>query len=115
MAVCRSQKDIINLNPDFNILSELDARGIIVTAPGDTVDFVSRFFAPRMGVNEDPVTGSSHTTLIPYWSNKLRKKELSAIQLSKRGGMLKCQLCGNRVKIAGKAKIYLLGEIHLEL
>ena len=75
LVVYPSQNEIIDLQPDFRILSELDARGFIVTAPGDEVDFVSRFFAPGTGVNEDPVTGSAHTTLIPYWSNKLQKKK----------------------------------------
>jgi PhzF family phenazine biosynthesis protein len=114
LVIYRSQKEIDDIEPDFQILAKLDTRGIIVTGPGVDVDFVSRFFAPGMGVNEDPVTGSAHRTLVPYWANKLHKKKLSAMQLSRRKGMLKCQLCDNRVKIAGKAKIYLIGEIILE-
>jgi predicted PhzF superfamily epimerase YddE/YHI9 len=89
----------------------VNARGTIITAPGETSDFVSRFFAPQVGINEDPVTGSAHTTLIPYWAQKLKKKELSAIQLSQRQGTLKCRLTDDRVYISGKAKTYLTGEI----
>jgi predicted PhzF superfamily epimerase YddE/YHI9 len=84
---------------------------VIVTAKGNNVDFVSRFFAPQSGVNEDPVTGSAHTTLTPYWSAKLGKAELSAIQLSDRKGYLTCKQVGNRIHISGHAKTYLIGEI----
>lgn len=108
-----NEEDIINLNPDFNIVSGLDARGIIVTAPGKDSDFVSRFFAPQVGVNEDPVTGSAHTTLTPFWSDKLGKNELTAIQLSERKGYLTCKYLGNRVEISGKCRLYLEGEIFI--
>jgi predicted PhzF superfamily epimerase YddE/YHI9 len=94
-------------------LRKANARGIIVTAKGSKVDFVSRFFAPRSGVPEDPVTGSSHTTLIPYWAQKLGKKELTARQLSKRRGKLKCRHLGERVEIGGEAVTYMIGEIEI--
>jgi predicted PhzF superfamily epimerase YddE/YHI9 len=87
---------------------------VIVTAPGDISDFVSRFFAPSVGVDEDPVTGSAHCTLIPYWAEQLGKTELYARQVSKRGGELFCKLEGDRVKIAGNAVLYLKGEIYVE-
>ncbi len=111
MLVYRNQHEIIQLSPDFTSLAKVKARGIIVTAPGEEVDFVSRFFAPQSGINEDPVTGSAHTSLTPYWTNVLGKSELSAIQLSSRKGYLTCSLRGDRVEIGGKARIYLTGEI----
>ncbi len=111
MFVYSNQDDIENINPDFQLLSKLNVRGIIVTAEGNEVDFVSRFFAPKCGINEDPVTGSAHTMLIPYWAERLKKQNLVARQLSKRKGILNCSLEKNRVKIAGKAKTYLIGEI----
>ncbi|MEM7103958.1 MAG: PhzF family phenazine biosynthesis protein [Bacteroidota bacterium] len=107
------QNDIIELSPDFGMLAKVDCRGIIASAKGRKVDFVSRFFAPRAGVNEDPVTGSAHTTLTPYWSKRLEKTELEAHQLSKRGGKLRCQLRGDRVLISGKGCLYLKGEIYI--
>jgi PhzF family phenazine biosynthesis protein len=113
MLCYESQKDIEDIKPDFTKLSQIDTRGIIVTAPGDHVDFTSRFFAPGCGINEDPVTGSAHTTLTPYWAQKLGKKSLTAMQLSKRQGKLVCQLKNNRVYIAGQAVTYLRGEITL--
>ena len=109
--IYEKQEDIEQVNPDFGVLSKTGARGIIITAPGKEVDFVSRFFAPGVGIDEDPVTGSAHTTLTPYWADRLDKNELSAKQISKRGGKLQCILKGNRVLIAGKAKTYLRGEI----
>ncbi|MFA5326605.1 MAG: PhzF family phenazine biosynthesis protein [Prolixibacteraceae bacterium] len=108
-----SEESIRKINPDFNVLLESDARGIMVTAKGNEVDFVSRFFAPAVGVNEDPVTGSAHTVLIPFWANRLNKTELTALQLSTRGGQLWCTLSGERVLIAGKAVTYLRGEIEI--
>jgi PhzF family phenazine biosynthesis protein len=113
MAVFQKQVDILAIQPDQAQLARLDCLGIIVTAPGDTVDFVSRFFAPRAGIAEDPVTGSSHSTLIPYWANRLNKTELTARQLSARGGELFCALAGDRVKIGGRAVIYQRGEIEI--
>jgi PhzF family phenazine biosynthesis protein len=108
-----SEEIIRNMNPNFYLLKQTDARGIIVTAKGNKVDFVSRFFAPGVGIDEDPVTGSAHTTLVPFWSEKLNKTEFTALQLSERGGELWCSLVGNRVLIAGKAVTYLRGEIEV--
>ena len=109
----KSQQEIEALMPDFIRLEKIDARAVIVTAPGDKVDFVSRFFAPRVGVDEDPVTGSAHTVLIPFWAEKLGKNEMKAQQLSRRGGKLFCRLRDDRVDIGGKAVTYLKGEISL--
>lgn len=111
MAVFNDEKTIRELDPDFELLKKLDARGIIVTAPGEIVDFVSRFFAPQVGINEDPVTGSAHTTLVPYWSKRLNKKELRAAQISERGGKILCEHLGDRVELRGNARTYLTGEI----
>jgi len=108
-----SEEIIQNLQPNIQLLLSTNARGVIATAKGNEVDFVSRFFAPTVGVNEDPVTGSAHTTLIPFWANKLDKTELTALQLSARGGQLWCTLSGDRVYIAGKAVTYLKGEIEI--
>lgn len=99
-------------NPDFSLMKKhIDM--MIVTAPGKSVDFVSRFFAPGAGIDEDPVTGSAHSQLIPFWSEKLNKNDLHALQLSKRGGELWCEQKGNRVSIKGKAVFYMKGEIVL--
>ena len=114
MLVFEEKSEIRKLKPDFNILEKMkEYRGVICTAPGDVVDFVSRFFGPQVGVKEDPVTGSAHTTLIPFWSEKLGKTEMTAMQLSKRKGFLKCKNLGNRVEIGGKAQLYMKGEINL--
>ena len=110
MLVFETEKEIQEIQPNFEKISKY-ARGIIVTAKGNSVDFVSRFFAPQVGVNEDPVTGSAHTTLIPYWSKQLGKIELVAQQLSKRGGYLKCKNLDGKVLISGQGKLYLKGEI----
>lgn len=111
--VYNSEAEILALQPDFEALKAHPVRGIIVTAPGETTDFVSRFFGPACGVNEDPVTGSAHTTLTPYWASVLGKTELSARQLSLRTGDLTCNLVGDRVEIAGEAVLYLRGEINV--
>ncbi|NEU69414.1 PhzF family phenazine biosynthesis protein [Spirosoma agri] len=114
MLVYTSQAQIEALDPDFREMSTVPARGVIVTAPGDAdsgVDFVSRFFGPQSGIDEDPVTGSAHTTLVPYWAEQLGKTELTARQLSKRGGDLRCKLNGERVDISGQVQLYLTGEI----
>ncbi len=105
--------DVKALQPDMIALSKLDKFAVIVTAPGDTCDFVSRFFAPAQGLPEDPVTGSAHCTLIPYWAERLNKDVLHARQLSKRGGELYCQMLGDRVEIAGRSVLFLKGEISL--
>ena len=114
MLVFEREDQIKNIEPNYAIISDWKVRGVIVTAKGDQVDFVSRFFAPQSGINEDPVTGSAHTTLTPYWSEKLGKVELSAIQLSQRKGYLHCKNLGSRVHISGHAKTYLIGEIVIE-
>ena len=106
-----SQMQVKLLKPNMALLAEMKARGIIVTSVGDEADFVSRFFAPQSGVDEDPVTGSAHTTLIPFWAEKLGKNKLFAQQISARGGELWCELDGERVKIAGKAVTFLIGKI----
>ncbi|MFM6937363.1 MAG: PhzF family phenazine biosynthesis protein, partial [Aquirufa sp.] len=111
--VYNSEAEIVNLQPDFEALKSHPVRGIIVTAPGDNTDFVSRFFGPNCGVNEDPVTGSAHTTLTPYWASVLGKTELKARQLSQRSGELTCRLLGDRVEISGEAILYLRGEIEI--
>jgi PhzF family phenazine biosynthesis protein len=113
IAVVDSESSLKNLQPDFKKISELKARGLIVTAMGDNVDFVSRFFAPQSGINEDPVTGSAHTSLLPLWSKKLGKNKFIASQLSKRGGQLTCEYKNERCLIGGKARLYLTGEITL--
>ena len=101
------------LAPDFPRLAAVDARGAIVTAPGDDVDFVSRFFGPRAGIDEDPVTGSAHTTLIPYWAGVFGRDVLTARQVSARGGELWCELRGERVRIAGQAATYVAGALRV--
>ncbi len=108
-----NEEEIRRLVPDLTVVSRLKARGVIVTARGENVDFVSRFFAPQVGVNEDPVTGSAHTTLIPYWQRVLGKTELSAIQLSARKGYLSCRYLGERVEIAGECRLYLSGSVFI--
>ncbi|MDR9419962.1 PhzF family phenazine biosynthesis protein [Gracilimonas sp.] len=113
MVLLDTEEEVANLQPDMNMLNEVQARGIIVTAPGDEVDFVSRFFAPQSGVDEDPVTGSAHTKSTPYWSKQLGEKVLSARQISKRGGNLICRMQGDRVEILGHAVTYLKGEISI--
>jgi len=113
MALLANQQAIEKLSPDFEILARLQSRGIIVTAKGDEADFVSRCFFPQSGINEDPVTGSAHTVMTPYWANKLGKRRLSAIQLSTRKGFLECELNGNRVLISGNARTYLEGDIFI--
>ncbi len=114
MAVYESAADIIALKPDFSALAKVDAFAVLVTAPGDEgVDFVSRFFAPARGISEDPVTGSAHCELIPYWAGRLGKPKLRARQVSARGGELDCEDRGPRVRIAGRAVLYLEGTIHV--
>jgi predicted PhzF superfamily epimerase YddE/YHI9 len=113
MAVLGSEEKVQGINPDFAAIAKLDARGLIVTAPGRQVDFVSRFFGPAAGVNEDPVTGSAHTTLTPYWAERLGRTELRAAQLSQRCGWLECRYQSPRVIIGGEARLYLAGEIYL--
>lgn len=111
LAIFDHQTTIENFTPDFNKLSQLNARGIITTAKGDTVDFISRCFFPAAGIDEDPVTGSAHTTMTPYWTKKLDKTQMVARQLSARGGLLHCEYLGDRVNISGNAVTYLRGTI----
>jgi PhzF family phenazine biosynthesis protein len=111
LAVFDSESDIREIRPDFAAIGALDTFAVIVSARGESVDYVYRFFAPRHGVDEDPVTGSANCTLVPYWAKRLGKAELTARQLSSRGGELRCTLKGERVLIAGRTVEYLRGEI----
>ena len=111
LAVFDSEEQVRNIQPDLEALKKLDCLGIIVSAKGNKSDFVSRFFAPRAGIPEDPVTGSAHCTLIPYWSERLEKQDLHAFQVSRRGGELFCKNLGERVEIGGKAVTFLEGTI----
>ncbi len=113
LAVFASEREVAALKPDFTKLQKIPTVGIIVTAPGDSVDFVSRFFAPAAGVPEDPVTGSAHCTLIPYWAERLGKSQLQARQISRRGGDLFCRNLGSRVGIAGYVVTYSRGQLRL--
>lgn len=115
LCVFDDEQDIRCLQPDFSALAGLDLMGVIVTAPGRSVDFVSRMFAPRVGIPEDPVTGSAHCMLTTYWAARTGKTRFTARQLSSRGGELECELRGGRVLIAGRAVKYLQGEILLQL
>lgn len=99
--------------PDMALLRQLGNQGVIITAPGESCDFVSRYFAPGVGIDEDPVTGSIHSVLVPYWAERLGRGRLSAQQLSARGGELECELAGERVRIAGQAAFYMEGTVHL--
>lgn len=114
MVVLENDETVRNLKPDFGLMTKLEAPGIIVTAKGTEVDFVSRFFAPKLGINEDPVTGSAHTLLIPFWAKQLDKNELSAVQVSKRTGILKCMNLDTRVEMKGQAVTFLKGKIQLD-
>lgn len=109
--VYESEADVLALQPNFAALSRINSLGFIVTAPGDNSDFVSRFFAPSVGIDEDPVTGSAHCNLIPYWAERLGKFKLHAFQISARRGELWCEHKGDRVLMSGKAVTYLKGEI----
>ena len=111
LVILNSEEELRNLTPNYSKVSKLDARGLIISAPGNEVDFVSRCFFPQLGVNEDPVTGSAHTLLMPYWSNRLSKNTLIANQISQRGGILHCEFKGDRTLISGEAIIFLTGTI----
>jgi PhzF family phenazine biosynthesis protein len=113
MLIFENQHQIENLSPDFSLMQQLDKRGVIVSAPGDDCDFVSRCFYPKLRINEDPVTGSAHCQLTPYWSNRLGKNTLSAQQLSKRSGTLTCELADDQVVLTGNAVDYLSGSIRI--
>ena len=119
LAVYETAQEVAALKPDFGILKHIDRQGLIATAPGPDphlgpCDFVSRYFAPHAGVDEDPVTGSAHCTLVPYWAQRLGKTTLHARQISLRGGELFCELQGERVRMAGNAVLYLEGRIHIQ-
>ena len=111
IAVFEDEADILAARPNTSALKELDLRGVIITSKSDTCDFSSRFFAPNFGIDEDPVTGSAHAQLAPYWSEKLGVSKLRARQLSTRGGELVCEVVGQRILISGKAIKYMQGEI----
>ncbi len=113
MLLFKSEQVIENLTPDFNKISNPETPEVICTAQSEKFDFVSRFFAPAIGVNEDPVTGSAHTMLIPYWAKKLNKNVLLANQISQRGGILYCKYLNDRVEIGGKVVTYMIGEINI--
>ncbi|RMH13484.1 MAG: PhzF family phenazine biosynthesis protein [Planctomycetota bacterium] len=113
LCVFESKKSVHDVDPDFPLLASVEDAGVIVTAPGAGHDFVSRFFAPNLGVDEDPVTGSAQCSLVPYWAEKLGRKELTSHQVSKRGGRMWCRLDGDRVHVAGLAVTYLEGTIYL--
>lgn len=113
LVVLEDQAEVEGVIPNFSLLERIDARGIIITAKGKEVDFVSRFFAPQSGVDEDPVTGSTHTTLTPFWAKELGKSTLQAKQLSLRGGSMECTLQGDRVCLTGRAITVLKGEFIL--
>jgi PhzF family phenazine biosynthesis protein len=113
LAVYSSEEEVRSLKPDMTSLAKIDRMGVIVTAAGKDCDFVSRFFAPGAGIPEDPVTGSAHCTLVPYWAKQLGKTQLHALQVSTRGGELFCELRGNRVLIAGQAVLYMTGTIEV--
>ena len=114
LLIFENEHQIQNIEPNIPEIAKIDARGIIVSSISENFDFVSRFFGPNCGVNEDPVTGSAHTTLTPFWAGKLGKTKLTAKQISKRGGVLECELKNDRVLISGKCKTYLKGEIFIK-
>ncbi len=111
LLIFKNETEVSSLHPDFGLLTKIDARGVIVSSISDKYDFVCRFFGPKVGINEDPVTGSAFTKLIPYWSAILGKTKMEACQISQRRGDVSCELLGDRVLIGGKANLYLQGEI----
>jgi PhzF family phenazine biosynthesis protein len=113
IVVFESEADVQHANPDMGQLERLDLRGVAITAPSSQYDFVARFFAPKYGIPEDPVTGSAYTQLAPYWAEKLNKNKLEAKQVSARGGEVICEVMGDRVRIAGKAVLYMQGKISI--
>lgn len=113
LVVISKESQLRKLKPNLELLKKVKKRGVIVTAPGKKEDFVSRCFYPRFGISEDPVTGSAHTLLTPYWAKRLNKRKMKAAQISERRGDLGCQLKGNRVLLSGEAVTYLTGEVRL--
>lgn len=115
MLVLADEAAVRAAQPDLRKLKELGNQGLIVTAPGEDCDFVSRYFAPGAGIDEDPVTGSIHSVMVPYWAERLGKTELDARQVSQRGGVLRCELRGDRVAIAGQAAFFMEGTVYLQM
>jgi len=113
LAVFKNQKQIEDMQPKLSLLKKINARGLVISAPGDEVDFVSRCFYPEAGIEEDPVTGSAHSMLTPFWANQFNKEDLEAHQLSERGGKLTCRLANDRVFISGDSVIYFEGTISI--
>ena len=113
MAVFETEGQVRAVTPDFDYIADLQGMGLIITAPGDASDCASRYFAPQLGIDEDPVTGSAHCTIVPYWAARLGKNEIHARQVSARGGDLFCQLVGNRVRLGGRTAKFLSGRINL--
>lgn len=111
LVILDSEDQVAAIEPDFRLLKKVKGRGVIVSAPGKEVDFVSRCFFPNAGIDEDPVTGSAHTTMTPYWAERLAKQALTAVQISKRGGRINCTMLGDRVALAGQAVTYMEGTI----
>jgi PhzF family phenazine biosynthesis protein len=114
MLIMENEADILQVVPRLDQIAQLPARGVIITSRGSDSDFVSRFFGPAVGVPEDPVTGSAHTSLVPYWAKELGKTDLTARQLSARGGFLRCRHLGERVEIGGKGRLFLEGNIYID-
>jgi len=112
LLVYEFEEDVAKLTPNFSALLQASTRPVCVTAPGDDCDFVSRFFGPQVGIDEDPVTGSAHCSLVPYWANRLNTSKLQCRQISRRGGELSCELSQGRVFMTGRAVTYLTGSIH---
>ena len=113
LAIYGSERAVAELTPDFALLAKLDRDAVIVSAPGDEVEFVSRFFAPKFGISEDPVTGSAHCTLAPYWANRLGRDALRARQISARGGEILCRVAGDQIVLTGSCALFLRGEIEI--
>ncbi len=113
LLIYEDEKIVRELKPDFDGMMQLEGSGVAVTAPGAGYDCVSRYFAPKLKINEDPVTGSVHCMIVPYWAEQLGKNDIRAYQASERGGELYCELCGERVKIAGKAVLYSIDELNI--
>lgn len=113
LAIVADQATVETMQPDLSLIERLDLHGLVVSAPGDGLDCASRYFAPRMGIPEDPVTGSAHCMIAPYWAERLGKAEIHARQVSARGGDLYCTIDGDRIRIAGQAVPFMAGEIVL--
>ena len=114
LVVLKNESQVANLRPNLHVVGEFKRRGMLVTAPGDQVDFVSRGFFPQVGIDEDPVTGSAHTLLAPFWGKELGKKKMTARQISARGGDLRCELRGKKIRLIGQAVTYMSGRILMD-